>query len=268
MSAPLVLKFGGASLATPHRLRLAAERIAFHRRNARPVVAVVSAQGKTTDRILSGFEVALGGEEGTPAAPTTAREIDRALATGEDHAAALLAALLCRRGVPARSLRGGEAGIEAEGSFGEGRPRRLDPGPLRALLGARTVPVVAGYQALRPDGETITLGRGGSDLTAVLLAAEFGAEECVLVKDVPGIFDRDPARSPGAVLRPLLAHAEAVELARGGAAVLQLGAAELARERRIALRVIHYADPFGTATGTLVRDFDPPRAAPPAREAS
>jgi aspartate kinase len=271
MNAPVVLKFGGASLATPRRVRVAAERIAFHRRSGVPVVAVVSAQGSTTDRILAGF----GGTRGTgasegagpgptpaavPARDPAAREVDRALATGEDHAAALLAALLCRGGILARSLRGGEAGIQADGGFGEGRPRRVDPAPLRALLRVGIVPVVSGFQATRADGETITLGRGGSDLTAVLLAAEFGATECLLVKDVSGIFDRDPAATPGAVLQPRLTYSDAVALARAGASVLQLEAAELAATRGVPLRVLHYADPFGAPAGTLVQDPDHARS--------
>src|SRR5512146_2653529 len=119
-NAVLVLKFGGTSVGTPRRVRLAARRIAAHVRRGRRVVAVVSAAGRSTDVILKWAGAVSGA---VPAAGRAARELDRALATGEDRSAALLALALDALGVPARSLRGGEAGVQADGSFGHGRLR-------------------------------------------------------------------------------------------------------------------------------------------------
>ncbi len=166
----LVIKFGGTSLGTPARIRLAARRIRAHLRRGRSPVVVASAMGHTTDRILRLME-ACGGATGN-------RETDRALATGEALASALLAGVLRSRGVPSVSLSGGEAGFIGAGEFGAGRIARIDCGPIRRLLAAGQVPVIAGFQATRPDGETVTLGRGTSDLTAVALAAALGPVPC------------------------------------------------------------------------------------------
>ncbi|HEX2201854.1 MAG TPA: hypothetical protein VHG91_01080, partial [Longimicrobium sp.] len=149
MSTPvLVIKLGGTSLASPARVRLAARRIAAHLHRGRRVVAVVSAAGGATDRIVRLLARV------TPTGRPDGREADRALATGEDLSAALLAAALAGLGVDARSLRGGEAGVHVEGSFCGGRIARVDPVPLLALLDDGAVPVVSGFQGARGDGET------------------------------------------------------------------------------------------------------------------
>lgn len=254
----LVLKFGGTSLGTPRRLHRAALRVAAHLRAGRDVVAVVSATGHTTDRILRRVGQAVAGEW----REAQGREVDRALATGEELAAALLAAALGALGIPARSLRGGEAGVEAAGAFGAARIRRVDPSALGALLARGIVPVVAGFQGLRDDGETVTLGRGGSDTSAVAVAAALGAP-CHVVTDVDAVYDRDPRRDPGAVPFAHLSHRELLALAVGGAQVVHPDAVRLAMERGVPLRVLHYGAPLSGRGGTRVEAAPSPSAAAP-----
>jgi len=242
----LVLKFGGTSLGSPARVRRAARRVAAHVRRGRRVAVVVSAMGHGTDRIVRWLAaVSHGRPDG--------READRALATGEDLSAALLAAALVGLGVPARSLRGGEAGVWAEGGFCGGRIDDVDPFPLRTLLAAGVVPVVSGFQAAREDGETVTLGRGGSDTSAVAIAAALGAE-CHIVTDVEAVYDRDPHTHADA--RPIgeIDPLALVVLAEGGATVVHAEAARLARAHRVPLRVYSFRAPLSGRGGTTVRE--------------
>lgn len=245
-TGPLVIKFGGTSLGSPARIRRAARRVAAHARRGRQTVVVVSAMGHATDRIVRLLAAVSGGRP-------DGREADRALATGEDLSAALLAAALTGLGVPARSLRGGEAGVWAEGGFCGGRVGDVDPAPLRRLLAAGTVPVVAGFQAVRDDGETVTLGRGGSDTSAVAIAAALGPAECHIVTDVAAVHDRDPRRHPDA--RPIgeIDPLALVVLAESGAQVVHPAAARLALERHVPLRVYHHRAPLSGRGGTVVR---------------
>ena len=244
MSDVRVIKLGGTSLGSPSRIRLAARRLRAHARGGARVVAVVSAVDGTTDRIVRLLARVSGGRP-------SPRECDRALATGEDLSAALLASALAALGVPARSLRGGEAGIRAEGGHCGGRLARVDPAPLRALLDAGVVPVVSGFQGLRADGETLTLGRGASDLSAVAIAAALGAE-CHIVTDVAGVFDRDPRRNPGARLYRQLDHHELLRLAEAGAKVVHREAATEALRAAVPLRVYHFRAPLEGEHGTTV----------------
>lgn len=256
MSQVVVLKFGGTSIATPGRVRLAARRVRAHRQRGRRVVVVVSAAGSTTDRILERVDrVGLSGVE--PLAPppldaaaATAREVDRALATGEDRSAALLAVALWRIGVPARSLRGGEAGLRAEGAFGRGRLARVDPDRLFRLLDGGLVPVVSGFQAERVDGETVTLGRGGSDTSGVAIAAALNAP-CHIVTDVQAVHDRDPNVHADARPLAVLDHTTLLALVERGAEVVHPTAARLAAESRVPLRIYHFRAPLA-GTGTRV----------------
>ncbi|HET7024546.1 MAG TPA: hypothetical protein VFI39_05015 [Gemmatimonadales bacterium] len=243
----LVLKFGGTALGTPARLRRAARRLAAHRRAGADLVAVVSARGHTTDRLLRTLAQVTHLD---PAAPT--RETDRALATGEELAAALLAAALTSLGHPARSFRGGDAGLCASGPFGAGRLVHFDPAPLRRSLDAGIIPVVAGFQAFGADQETRTLGRGASDLTAVYLAARLGAAECHLVTDVGGVYDADPRSAPNARRHSRLSHAALVSLAETGAEIVHAGAAHEALVARVPLQVYGYMAPLRHRAGTLI----------------
>jgi aspartate kinase len=221
---------------------------ALRSRGWRPVV-VVSAAGRTTDRILARLAAVGAREPGR----TASRERDRALATGEDRSAALLAHALMALGVEARSLRGAEAGIRAAGPHGAGRIGDLDVGPLRALLEASVVPVVSGFQAGRADGETLTLGRGGSDTSAVALAAALGPVPCLIVTDVDGVYDRDPRLHADARRHRHLGHAALLRLALGGAAVIHPDAARIAHDAAVPLAIHHHRAPLAGATaGTRV----------------
>ncbi len=243
--APLVLKFGGTSLGSARRVRVAARRIAAHVRRGRRVVAVVSAAGGATDAILRRAARVTGG-----LAPAS-RELDRALATGEDRSAALLALALEALGVPARSLRGGEAGLRAEGEFGAGRIEEVIAWRLFQLLDDGVVPVVSGFQGQRTDGETLTLGRGASDATAVALATALGAE-CHLITDVRAVYDRDPNREAGAKPYRRLDHAQLAALAAAGAKVVQADAARLAERAGVPLWIYAWNAPLSGRGGTQV----------------
>lgn len=247
---PIVIKFGGTSLATPARVRLAARRVRAHVRRGRKVTVVVSAAGRSTDGILA-RAARLGRPGRAPAGDGVARELDRALATGEDRSAALLAMALCSMSVPARSLRGGEARIRADGCFGGGSIVQIDVERLHLLLDGNVVPVVSGFQGERPDGETVTLGRGGSDTSAVALAAAIGAS-CDIVTDVDAVYDRDPACASDARPFEVLDHAGLVALVEGGAQVVHPAAARLAAEARVPLRVYHYRAPL-SGGGTRIQ---------------
>lgn len=243
----LVLKFGGTSLGSAARVRRAARRVAAHVRRGRRVAVVVSARGHATDRIVRLLGAVSAGVRPDP------READRALATGEDLSAALLASSLAGLGVPARSLRGGEAGVWAQGGFCGGRIEDVDPAPLRALLDAGVVPVVSGFQGTREDGETVTLGRGGSDTSAVAIAAALGAD-CHIVTDVDAVYDRDPNRHADAQPIGEMDPLALVVLAEGGATVVHPQAARLALVHRVSLRVYSHRAPLSGRGGTVVRE--------------
>lgn len=244
MARLIVIKFGGTSLATPARMRRAAQRVRAHTLAGQRVIAVVSAVGGTTDRILARLR-AVGATDGH-------REYDRALATGEDLAAALLAGALESIGVRARSLRGGEAGISAGGEFGAGTLETLDATSIRALLAQGIVPVVAGFQAVRPDGETVTIGRNGSDATAVFLAGLLRADACHIVTDVAAVCDSDPRSNPHARSLPQLSFSALRRLTDAGSEVIQREAAVLAERFGTRLHVYHFRAPFHRPRGTVV----------------
>lgn len=256
----IVLKFGGTSLASHRRVRRAAARVRAHRRRGRGVVVVVSAAGHETDRLLARIgAVAPGAAAPNAAQPglverEAAREIDRVLATGEDRSAGLLAFALRSLGLPARSLRGGEAGIGAVGEFGAGTIERVAPGVLRRLLERGVVPVISGFQGQRGDGETVTLGRGGSDISAIALAAALGPAPCHIVTDVAAVYDSDPRDNPTARPFATLGYEELVALTEAGAAVIHPRAARLAAARHVPLQVYGYDAPWsggGTRIGEV-----------------
>lgn len=249
MSNVVVIKFGGASLATPERIRAAADRVFRWNEEGWHAVVVVSACGTTTDRILEWLRNATG------RSTVTGREADRALATGETLAAGLLAAALEARGVASESLGAAEAGILGTGSHGHGHITFVRAGALRRRLEAGVAPVVTGFQCVDSDGNLLTLGRGGSDVTAVHLAAALGAHACHLVKDVSGIHERDPREDPSARLLTRLHPRELGEIVLSGAHVVHPDAVRLAEERDVPLRVYGFQDPtFGNHGSTVVAD--------------
>jgi len=239
----LVLKFGGASLAAPARIRRAARRVSWLRAKGHDIVVVASALGHSTDRLIGLAERVRGPKSEVRGAGATERELDRVLATGEDLAAALLATAITARGDSARSLRGGEAGLIATGEFGAGELFDLALSPLLDLLRAQVIPVVSGFQAIRlHDGETVTLGRGTSDLTAVFLASKLRATECHLIKDVDGVYDSDPNQFATAQRHQHLSY-EGLEAIAATSEIVHAGAARLAHASGVRLRIYGYRAP-------------------------
>lgn len=246
----LVLKFGGTALSNPDRVRLAARRIRAQRTKGRWTVAVASAMDDRTDVLLERIRRVAPGA-GSGAHP---READRALATGEEEASALLALALADVGLRAVSLRGGEAGLRAEGPHGDATLVDVDGGAVLGLLEEGVVPVVCGFQAARADGETVTLGRNSSDLTAVALAVALGGE-CHLVTDVDGIYDSDPESGGRGTPIARLSHDELVRMAEEGAGVVHPTAARLARAHGLPLSVYSFRRSWigGTRVGAETR---------------
>ncbi|WP_223766044.1 aspartate kinase [Streptomyces huiliensis] len=221
----VVHKYGGSSLAAPAQVRRAAQRISAAMKRGVRVVVVVSAQGGTTDGLLAAMNHLT--EHRSPG-DAVLREIDQLLATGEIASAALMAAALHARGTPAQSLTGGQAGLRALGRHGAGLIDRLAPGRILSLLDAGVVPVVAGFQGVNSSGDTVTLGRGGSDTTAVALAAGLGAERCEIYTDVAGVYSADPRVVAAPRLLPRIPVDVMAEMAFTGARVLHSRAVELA----------------------------------------
>ncbi len=241
----VVQKFGGSSLATAEHIRRVAARIAADRALGRRVVVVVSAMGDATDDLLALLQQV--------SSRPPAREVDMLLATGEQVSTALLASALEARGCPAVSLTGWQAGVGTDGVHR--KSRILDVAPERILRGlaAGRVVVVAGFQGLSPDGEITTLGRGGSDTTAVALAAALGAAECEICSDVDGVYTADPRVVPGARRLPVISYEEMMEMAHLGAQVLQIRAVEYALQNRV---VIVARATFADGPGTRIMEGD------------
>ncbi len=250
--ALIVQKFGGTSVSSPERIRAAAERVARARRNGDRVVAVISAIGDTTDRLVE-----LAGTVAPHAAGTRRREMDQLLATGEQAASALVALALEERGVPAVSLTGPQAEILTDASHSAARIVRIRGRRVQAALEQGRVPVVAGFQGLSRAREVTTLGRGGSDTTAVALAVALGADRCDIFTDVDGIYSADPRIVTGARRYDRLEHREAFLLTLAGAAVLHPRAAALAAEHRLPLRVLLGSAAPDIESGTLIEGESP-----------
>ena len=185
----VVQKYGGTSVASVERIRRVAERVAALHSRGKPCVVTVSAMGKTTDQLI---ELARQVSSRPPA-----REMDMLLTTGEQVSIALLAMALAERGVRVRSLTGWQAGIITDAIHGKARIQGIDTRMIRGCLDRGEVVIVAGFQGKTPEGEITTLGRGGSDTTAVALAAALEAEVCEIFTDVTGVFTADPRVVPG-----------------------------------------------------------------------
>jgi aspartate kinase len=248
MSAPsklLVQKYGGSSVGSVERIAAVVARIARDRAAGRDVVAVVSAMGDTTDELL-----ALAASVTSGALPN-AREQDALLATGEIQSAALLAMALIARGTDAISLSGAQAGISADGTYGKGRIAGIEPRRVRAELDAGRVVIVAGFQGVSEGSETTTLGRGGSDTSAVALAAALGADRCQIFTDVRGVYTADPRAVPAARQLAVVGYEEMLELANQGAQVMQTRAVELGWVNNVAIEVL---SSFEKQPGTVIKE--------------
>ena len=239
----IVQKYGGSSLAGPERLRSAARRVAELARRGHRVLVVVSAQGDTTDWLVE--QARLVNPEGST------REMDACLAVGEQLSAALMALALESLGIPAVSLTGTQAGIRTDGTYGNARILDIATDRLVKELDSGKVAVVAGFQGMDLEGNVTTLGRGGSDTTAVALAAWLGADKCQIFTDVAGVYDKDPRLFSDAVRFDRIGYENMLRLIEEGAQVLHVRSVHLAREKGIAIEV---RSAFTDGLGTLVCD--------------
>ena len=252
----VVDKFGGSVLRRPEDIAAAVDVVARQREAGLRPVVVVSAFEGVTDTILGAARVLLpdGGaslrETGHSAESSLARETDRALATGEALSAALFAVGLEARRIPARSFSGAEAGIRTAAAHLGAEVRRVLSRPLRGAIGEGYVPVVAGFQGIGTHGELTTLGRGGTDLSAVALAVALHAVRCELFKDVGGVLDADPHLVPAARFLPSVGALQLELLAEMGAEVVHPVAVRRARRGRLDLVVRALDD---DAPQTIVR---------------
>ncbi len=236
-----VQKYGGTSVGSLERIRHVARRIAGARRAGHDVVVVVSAMSGETDRLLS------LGRELSSHAPE--REMDVLVASGEQVSAALLCIALSDLGVEAVSLLGHQARIETDSVHTKARIARVDDQRLREALVAGRVVVVAGFQGTDAQGNITTLGRGGSDTSAVAIAAAVGAEVCEIYTDVEGVFTADPGVCPTARKVSHISYEEMLELSALGAKVLQPRSVELAMKYGVK---VHVRSSFSEAEGTMV----------------
>src|SRR3954447_7339209 len=246
--SPLVVqKYGGSSVADADRIKRVAKRIARERATGSELVVVVSAMGDTTDDLLA-LARAIAPEPDL-------RELDMLLATGEHQSATLVSMALHAIGVPAISLTGGQAGITTDDSHGRARIADIQPTRVRAEIDSGKVVIVAGFQGLSASAadqnETTTLGRGGSDTTAVALAARLDANRCQIFTDVRGIYTADPRIVSGARQLTIIGYEEMLELAHQGAQVMQTRAVELAWVNGVVIEVL---SSFEDAPGTLIKE--------------
>ena len=239
----IVQKFGGSSVATPDLIKRVAGRVAAARETGHDVVVVVSAPGDTTDDLIT-----LAREVTTSPAD---REMDMLLSTGEQVSIALLAMALHTRGHRAVSLTGAQALIRTEPVHLRARIMDIDRARVDRELAAGQIVIVAGFQGITEAGEITTLGRGGSDTTAVALASVLGAEICQIYTDVEGVFTADPRVVPAARKLEQISYDEMLEMASSGALVLQTRAAEFAKQYRVPLEV---RSTFIDRGGTVVTD--------------
>ncbi len=240
----LVQKFGGSSLATPQKVLSAARRAIGEFEAGRSVVVVVSAQGDYTDRLITMARQIH--PEPNP------REMDTLMAVGEQMSIALMAIAIHSLGHGAVSLTGAQAGIRTDNVSSKARIRTIDTSRLRRELEREQIVIVAGFQGVDVDDNITTLGRGGSDTTAVALAAALGAERCDIYTDVEGVYTADPRLVPQARWIPVIDYDELLELASLGARVMHSRAVELAKRYGVPFRV---RPSFSESEGTLVTDL-------------
>lgn len=241
--ALIVQKYGGTSVGSPDRIKNVASRVARYRARGDRLVVVVSAMSGVTDNLikLARQIMPLPSE----------REMDMLLATGEQTTIALAAMALQALGVPAVSLTGAQAGIVTDGVHTKAKIRNITPKQVHAWLDSGYVVIVAGFQGQTPEGQITTLGRGGSDLTAIALAAALRADLCQIYTDVEGIYTADPKIVPGARKLDQIAYDELLELAGAGAKVMQLRSVEFAKKFSVIFEV---RSSLSDKPGTIVKE--------------
>jgi len=238
----VVQKYGGSSVADAERIKRVAERIVATRRDGNDVVVVVSAMGDTTDELIDLAEQIVPVPSG--------REFDMLLTAGERISMALLAMAINSLGYKAESFTGSQAGVLTTAVHGKARIVNITPGRVQNSLTAGHVAIVAGFQGVSPDTKDITtLGRGGSDTTAVALAAALGADVCEIYTDVDGVYTADPRIVPNARRLATVSYEEMLELAASGAKILHLRSVEYGRRYAVP---IHVRSSFSNKPGTLV----------------
>ena len=261
--ALVVQKFGGSSVADPERIRNVAEHVARTVKRGNQVAVAVSAMGKTTDDLIRLANAVLSSEfgpvekavrKGDVPVKGDNREMDMLLTAGERISAALLAMAIGDLGVPAASFTGSQAGIVTDTRHGRAKILEVRGDRLREALANGVVPVVAGFQGVSTTRDVTTLGRGGSDTTAVALAAALHADECEIYTDVTGVFTADPRVCPKARRLATLSHEEMLEMAGSGSGVLALRAVEFASNHDVTL---HVRSSFTWEPGTLIKKEEP-----------
>jgi aspartate kinase len=239
----IVQKFGGTSVGSPERIKNVASRVARSQAQGDQVVVVVSAMSGVTDKLIK------MATELTPL--PNEREMDMLLATGEQTTIALTAIALHALDVPAVSLTGAQAGIMTDGVHTKAKIKNITPRQVHSLLNEGKVVIVAGFQGQTPEGQITTLGRGGSDLTAIALAAALKADLCQIYTDVDGVYTADPRVVPGARKLPEISYDEMLELAGLGAKVMQSRSVEFAKKFGVPFEV---RSSLNDNPGTIVKE--------------
>lgn len=242
--ALVVMKFGGSSVADSERLRNVASIIEKEYRLGSRIIAVLSAQGDMTDEFIA------KAKELTP--DPDKRELDALISTGEQISAALCAMLLKSRGIDAVSLTGWQAGIVTNDTYGDADVVKVDCGRLGRELDAGKVILLTGFQGVTENGDITTLGRGGSDTTAVCIAAQLSADECRIYKDVDGVYTADPKRDSMARRFDTISYDDMLALADSGARVLHKKCVEIAKRYGVEIQVL---SSFIRGGGTVVKQI-------------
>ena len=243
--ALVVTKFGGTSVGSPDRIRAVALRLISRKRAGDDVVAVVSAMGHVTDELV---DLA---RQITSEPPD--REMDMLLSTGEQVSISLLAMAIIAEGFDAVSFTGAQVGIVTDSVHSKAKITEVRANRVREAIAEGKIVIVAGFQGMTEDGTITTLGRGGSDTTAVAVAAGIGADVCEIYTDVDGVYTADPRIVPDARKIDVLSYEEMLEMAASGAGVLQMRSVEFARNHGV---IIHCRSSFNDTPGTIVKEAD------------
>ncbi|MCE5203990.1 MAG: aspartate kinase [Actinomycetia bacterium] len=241
----VVQKYGGTSIGTVERIHAVAGKLIARRLSGDDIVAVVSAMGHVTDELVS-----LASQISSDPPD---REMDMLLATGEQVSIALLAIAIHEKGHDAVSFTGPQVGIVTDPVHGKAKIQAVRADRVREALAQGKIVIVAGFQGATADGQITTLGRGGSDTTAVAIAAGLGADVCEIYTDVDGVYTADPRIVPAARKIDVISYEEMLEMAASGAGVLQLRSVEFARNHGV---VIHCRSSFNDHPGTIVKEVD------------
>ncbi|HBS60714.1 MAG TPA: aspartate kinase [Firmicutes bacterium] len=241
--ALIVKKFGGSSVATPEKIMGVARRVITDKKPEDKVVIVVSAMGDTTDELIGMAEKITDNTYG--------REMDMLLSSGEQITIALVAMAFEKLGAPVISFTGPQAGIKTNDVFNKAKIRNIDPQRVLSALDLGKIVVVAGFQGITPEGDITTLGRGGSDATAVALAGALRADSCEIFTDVDGIYSADPRIVPRARKMKEITYNEMLEMARLGAGVMQPRSVEIGKNYNVP---IHVRSTFSQEPGSVIRE--------------